>query len=88
MRLTRAVGLEVRANVWVYLGGVIYVTRFLTLHLYIYIYIIDRSKSLKHHTNRNCLGEFRKALLRRCYTRRFATTILSATQRCKVGTML
>ena len=26
--------------------------------------------------------------LRRCYTRRFATTILSATQRCNVGTML
>ena len=88
MRLTRAVGLEVRANMWVYFGGVIYVNRFLTLHLYIYIYIIDRSKSLKHHTNRNCVGEFRKALLRRCYTRRFATTIFSATQRCNVGTML
>ena len=88
MRLTRAVGLEVRANVWVYLGGVIYVTRFLTLHLYIYIYVIDRSKSLKHHTNRNRVGEFRKVLLRRCYTRRFATTIFSATQRCNVGTML
>ena len=88
MRLTRAVGLEVRANMWVYLGGVIYVTRFLTLHLYIYIYIIDRSKSLKHHTNRNCLGEFWKGLLRRCYAGRFATTIFSATQRCNVGTML
>ena len=88
MRLTRVVGLEVLANVWVYLGGVIYVIRFLTIHLYIYIYIIDRSKSLKHHTNRNRVGEFRKVLLRRCYTRRFATTIFSATQRCNVGTML
>ena len=88
MRLTVAFGLEERANMWVYLGGVIDVNRLLTLHLYIYIYTIGRSKLLKHHTNRNCVGEFRKALLRRCYTRRFATTIFSATQRCNVGTML